>query len=160
MHAGLLFVLALAAQPQSAALAPPPSARADHLALHVSDLDRSQFFYTRYLSLQPMRAPAPANIMRWLQAGSFELHLIGGRTRPVDVPIAVHLALRVQDLDAVISRLELDKVPWSDFEKKPRAAKAPFTRPQPTPRMTPHQMVVQPTAMRPRIRSRSPMSSC
>jgi catechol 2,3-dioxygenase-like lactoylglutathione lyase family enzyme len=121
MHAGLLFVFALAAQPQSAALAPPLSARADHLALHVSDLDRSQLFYTRYLGLQPMRAPAPANIMRWLQAGSFELHLIGGRTRPVDVPIAVHLALRVQDLDAVIGRLELDKVPWSDFEKNPRA---------------------------------------
>lgn len=121
MHAGLLFVFALAAQPQSAALAPTPSARADHLALHVSDLDRSQSFYTRYFGLQPMRAPAPSNIMRWLQAGSFELHLIGGRTRPVDVPIAVHLALRVQDLDAVISRLESDKVPWSDSDKNPRA---------------------------------------
>ena len=121
MHAGLLFVIALAAQPQSAALAPPPSARADHLALHVSDLDRSQSFYTRYFGLQPMRAPAPGNIMRWLQAGSFELHLIGGRTRPVDVPIAVHLALRVQDLDAVISRLESDKVTWSDSDKNPRA---------------------------------------
>jgi catechol 2,3-dioxygenase-like lactoylglutathione lyase family enzyme len=37
------------------------------------------------------------------------------------VPIAVHLALRVQDLDAVISRLESDKVPWSDSDKNPRA---------------------------------------
>lgn len=119
MHHALLFMFALAAPPQSAAPA-PPSARADHLALHVADLDRSVSFYTRYFGLQPMRAAARINTVRWLQAGSFELHLIGGRTKPTDVPIDVHLALRVQDLDAVMKRLDADRIAWSDSDKNPR----------------------------------------
>lgn len=120
MHHALLFMFVLAAQPQSAAPPAPPSARADHLALHVADLERSVAFYTRYLGLQPMRAAARINTVRWLQAGSFELHLIGGRTKPIDVPIDVHLALRVQDLDAVMKRLDADKIAWSDSDKNPR----------------------------------------
>lgn len=119
MHHALLFMFALSAQSDGAAPT-PLSARADHLALHVADLERSETFYTRYFGLQPMRAAARANTMRWLQAGSFELHLIGGRTKPVDVPIDVHLALRVQDLDSIMKRLDADKIAWSDSNKNPR----------------------------------------
>lgn len=121
MLAALILLSALANQPQSnvPTPAPAPSARADHLALHVADLDKSVAFYTRYLGLQPMRAAARINTVRWLQAGSFEIHLIGGRTKPVQVPIDVHLALRVQDLTAVMARLEADKIAWSDSDGNP-----------------------------------------
>ena len=118
MHHALFLMFAVVAQPQSAAPA-PPTARADHLALHVADLERSVAFYTRHFGLQPMRSAARINTIRWLQAGSFELHLIGGRTKPVEVPIDVHLALRVQDLAAVMARLNADKIPWSDSDKNP-----------------------------------------
>ena len=120
MLAALIALAALVNQPQSSSPAPSPSAKADHLALHVGDLDRSVAFYTRYFGLQPMRAAARINTVRWLQAGSFELHLIGGRTKPVQVPIDVHLALRVQDLTALMARLDADKIAWSDSDRNPR----------------------------------------
>lgn len=116
LHA-ILFALAVLAQPQTNS---PLSAKADHLALHVADLDRSVTFYTRYFGLHPIPATARIGTMRWLQAGAFEVHLIGGRTDPVTVPIALHFALRVQDLSSVIAKLDADKVPWSDSNKKPR----------------------------------------
>lgn len=119
MRHALFLMFAVVAQPQSAASA-PLSARADHLALQVADLERSAAFYTRHFGLQPMRSAARINTIRWLQAGSFELHLIGGRTKPVEMPIDVHFALRVQDLTPVIARLNADKIPWSDSDKNPQ----------------------------------------
>jgi len=119
MLAALFLLSAVVTQPLPSPMSPSPSARADHLALHVADLDRSVAFYTRYFGLQPMQAAARISTIRWLQAGSFELHLIGGRTKPVQVPIDVHLAFRVQDLAAVMARLDADKIAWSDSDGNP-----------------------------------------
>jgi len=118
MLAPLMFVALAAAQPQPAP-AVTTGAIADHLALHVADLDRSAAFYTHYFGLQPIQAAARITTVRWLQAGPFQIHLIGGRTKPVDVPIDVHFALRVQDLSAIMARLDADKIAWSDSDKNP-----------------------------------------
>jgi len=102
MLAALFLLSAVVTQPLPSPMSPSPSARADHLALHVADLDRSVAFYTRYFGLQPMQAAARISTIRWLQAGSFELHLIGGRTKPVQVPIdAKHFRNRAIDCRAL-----------------------------------------------------------
>ena len=116
----LILTLAAIVQPQpQPRAAPSPSAVADHIALHVSDLDRSVTFYTRYFALQPIPAAARITTVRWLQAGPFQIHLIGGRTEPVHTPIDVHFALRVQNLSDIMTRLDADRIAWSDSDNNP-----------------------------------------
>lgn len=108
-----LASIALATGPALAEAA-PGSARGDHFAIQVNNLDASRGFYAEILGLEQMAGKIPPNIL-WLKAGNFELHLIGGRTQPVQSPREVHLAFRVSDLGAVISRLDARGIIWGDF---------------------------------------------
>ena len=92
----------------------PPPAAVNHLAIHVENLEASERFYGDVLGLQviPTRL-SPA--MKWLGTGEFELHLIGGRTQPVQVPKEVHLAFRVSDLRPVTNKLDGRQVTWGNF---------------------------------------------
>jgi lactoylglutathione lyase len=108
-----LAAFTLAAAPASAEPGPAPIS-ANHLALHVQDLETSARFYTDVLGLQRMPTqPSPTII--WLETGGFELHLIGGRTQPVQTPREVHLAFRVSDLQPITARLDTNRVDWGNF---------------------------------------------
>lgn len=118
-----IFVSAMPTAGQSAV--PFASARADHLAIHVANLDASMDFYERMFGLE--RLPAGPNLnVRWMRAGSFELHLIGGRTAPYGLPREVHFALRVDNLDALTGKLDREKVVWGDFAGSERKASTRF----------------------------------
>jgi catechol 2,3-dioxygenase-like lactoylglutathione lyase family enzyme len=92
--------------------------RLDHGSLLVSDVERSVRFYTGALGLEEVSRPptfdAPG---AWLAVGEQQIHLVGegepGRAREMNPPydpaeIAIgygnHLALAVEDLDAVLER--------------------------------------------------------
>ena len=108
----------LAATPALAESAAPPVA-ANHMTFHVQNLETSAHFYTDVLGLDRMPTRlSPAMI--WLSAGEFELHLIEGRTQPVQAPPEVHLAFRVPDLRAITAKLEAGGVAWGDFAGKAR----------------------------------------
>lgn len=121
------MLVALMAAPLSA---PAPqqsgdavSARVDHLALHVSDLGASVDFYQQIFDLAEL--PAAVAGPRWLDLGrGVALHLIPGRSTPISNPRAAHLAISVDGLEAIASRLEARGIAWTDFEGRPGTVNA------------------------------------
>jgi len=75
-----------------------------HVGLLVDDVATSLPFYTEVLGLIE-RADRPELRLRgaWLDVGDGQLHLFEGRTPNDD---GQHVALRVDDLDAAVARLE------------------------------------------------------
>jgi catechol 2,3-dioxygenase-like lactoylglutathione lyase family enzyme len=74
----------------------------NHVALHVADVVRSCEFYRGALHLEPISRPAFTFPGAWFRLGAGqELHLIGGRSEPVDSSNrGNHFALRVDELDS------------------------------------------------------------
>ena len=119
----LLSLAALLVLPacQSAAPVQTNATGLDHAALHVSDLSASVAFYERVFRLDEIPAPGDPAVIRWLGLDGAELHLIHYEG---DVPAttkAVHFALRVPDLDALVDRVEELGVPYSDWPGAPSA---------------------------------------
>src|SRR5438128_6198733 len=80
----------------------------NHVAIRVSDVEKSCRFYREVLRLEPMPRPAFSFPGAWFRLGaSQELHLIGDRAEPVfPHNRANHFALRVDDLEAWERHLE------------------------------------------------------
>ena len=88
-----------------------------HVALIVSDLDRSQRFYGEQLGMEELQRPSNFGFAgAWYRAGGQEIHLIAaadtsakpgwGNPGPrADVGLATHLAFEVDDLNAECARL-------------------------------------------------------
>ena len=113
----LAALLALAACQSAAPLRAdaPRAVGLDHAAVHVSDLAASVAFYRDVFGLEEVAAPGDPAVIRWLGLDGAELHLI---RYDGDVPAttkAVHFALRVPDLDALVAHVEALGVPYSDW---------------------------------------------
>lgn len=118
LHGLIIAALASATSQQQTAIS-PPAAVIDHIALHVADPSISADFYQRILALRPFpQKVSPA--MRWLGADSFQLHLIGGRTKPVDGKTNTHFAFRVSNLADELRVLDENHVSWKDSDGAPR----------------------------------------
>lgn len=85
----------------------------NHVALHVADLAASMHFYGEVLGFPQMPRPDFRFPGAWYRLGpAQELHLIGGRTEPVQSSNrGTHYALRVADMDAVVQHLAAANVP-------------------------------------------------
>lgn len=93
----------------------PAVASLDHVALYVVDLDRSVSFYKSLFGFSEIKAPFP--IARWLVAGNgLTLHIVSGRTKPLENTKWDHFALSCPDMDQMIAVLAANKVPWTDME--------------------------------------------
>jgi lactoylglutathione lyase len=84
----------------------------NHVAIHVSDVDRSCEFYANIIQLERIPRPAFDFPGAWFRLGSIqELHIIGGRTDPViSHNRGNHFALRAENLEEWrehLSRLNL-----------------------------------------------------
>ena len=95
-----------------------------HVALPVSDLERSRRFYAESLGLREIERPAAFDFPgAWFALGDGQLHLIERRDgttrgdRPLDSR-DVHFAVRVDDFDAMLAHLKAlgyrDDVPLHD----------------------------------------------
>lgn len=110
----MLSLLLALATPTQPVIPETSTARFDHVALHVADLEKSAAFYRRMFGLAEVTAPLKG--ARWFSlGGSAALHLVAGRTAPVADNRFVHLALAVDDFDAMIVRLRSANVPFGDF---------------------------------------------
>jgi len=96
----------------------PLPAVIDHIGLYVGDPVKSAAFYQRTLGLQPLAQTASPN-MRWVGSANFQLHLIGGRTKPVDTTTETHFAFRVRDLQEELKILDREHIPWTDSDGTP-----------------------------------------
>src|SRR5215218_364212 len=89
-------IAASALGPVTIGAASPPAV-IDHIGLHVADPIVSARFYEHVLGLQPLVQKASPTA-RWVGSAAFQLHLIGGRTKPVDTLTETHFAFRVVNL--------------------------------------------------------------
>ncbi|HLO20655.1 MAG TPA: VOC family protein [Sphingomicrobium sp.] len=94
------------------------SAVVDHIGLHVADPVVSAKFYQRTLGLKPL-VQKVSPTMRWMGSATFQLHLIGGRTKPVDTTTETHFAFRVPNLQDELNVLDQGHIPWTDADGAP-----------------------------------------
>jgi lactoylglutathione lyase len=80
---------------------PPDFKQLDHVAIHVSEIERSCRFYEEVLRLKPIPRPAFSFPGAWFRLGETqELHLIGQRKEPVHSHNrGNHFALLTNDFD-------------------------------------------------------------
>ena len=114
-----LILAALASATPQQQIAPSPTAAGlDHIALHVADVGVSAAFYQRVLGLR-LYPQKVSPTMRWLGSEIFQLHLIPGRTKPVDPATDTHFAFRVVNLADELRVLDENHVAWSNSDGAP-----------------------------------------
>jgi catechol 2,3-dioxygenase-like lactoylglutathione lyase family enzyme len=75
----------------------------NHVSIHARDLDESARFYSEVLGLKPIPTPNFGYPVQWFQLGDRQLHLF---QRDTEAPRYHHLALNVDDFEAVYKRAE------------------------------------------------------
>ena len=114
----LIFAALASATPQQQIAVSSPGAVIDHIALYVANPSISADFYARVLALRPFPQRVSPT-MRWLGSDRFQLHLIGGRTKPVDKATKTHFAFRVTNLADELRILDQNHVAWSNSDGAP-----------------------------------------
>ena len=88
----------------------------DHVALSVTDVNRSATFYMDVLKLPEINNRSKIEGVRWFMfSDKLELHLISAIREKVTINKAVHLALKTHDFDALVRSLEAKKIAYSDW---------------------------------------------
>ena len=102
----------------------------NHVAVHVSDVERSCEFYRHVLQLEPLARPAFTFPGAWFRMGAAqELHIIGERRDPVySQNRGNHFALRVDDLGGWEKHLQNLKIEYRPPKPRPDGAMQLFLR--------------------------------
>lgn len=104
----------------------PVSARLNHIAVYVSDLEKSGKFYHTLLSLVKIEEPFKDGKHIWFTLGpAGQLHLIQGPQAKTNHDKNEHLCFSVPSIDNFITRLNQQKI---DFSNWPGTEKAPTIR--------------------------------
>lgn len=92
------------------------SARLNHIALHVVDLQTSTRFYQELIGLDTIPEPFHDGKHTWFRIGeSTQLHLIQGAQTPVIPDKNTHLCFSVGSMNAFIDRLKEAKVDYENW---------------------------------------------
>lgn len=101
----------------------------NHIALIVSDVSKSLDFYKNVMSFEQIRRPNFDAHGAWLTMGNVELHLIKGK--PVvydgDDLVVGHISIDAQDINGVLTKLKMLKVPYRKNTSVPSGADAGTT---------------------------------
>lgn len=93
----------------------------DHVALSVSDVDRSREFYEAVFGMQNITDRPPVEGVRWLSmGGGKELHLLAIVDGEVSVNQAVHISVRTSDFDrllAILDERDVEYTTWLGTER-------------------------------------------
>jgi lactoylglutathione lyase len=102
----------------------------NHVAIHVSDVERSCEFYRMVLKLESMDRPAFTFPGAWFRLGDQqELHIIGERRDPVHSQNrGNHFALRADDLGPWETHLQKLKIEYRPPKPRPDGAMQLFLR--------------------------------
>lgn len=92
----------------------------NHLALSVTDLDRSAEFYKNVLGLKEIQKGVRSEAVKWFQfSDGKELHLLSFIKDPVTLNKAIHLAITASDFDMFIKKLDDLGVEYGDWAGTP-----------------------------------------
>jgi lactoylglutathione lyase len=120
---GLALLLIKPAMAQKAATA---SATLNHIAVYVSDLEKSGHFYESLLSLKKIEEPFKDGKHIWFSLGpAGQMHLIKGAQQSVTPNKNEHLCFSVSSITDFIAKLDKEKVNYINWEG---TAKAPTIR--------------------------------
>jgi lactoylglutathione lyase len=93
----------------------------DHVAIYVSDLQRSVAFYKDTFGFE--RVPMPVTFAAWLSMGKgVMLHIVAGRKEPVANTKWDHLSIACSDIAVMTASLDAKHIPWASMEGKPEPA--------------------------------------
>lgn len=88
----------------------------NHLALQVTDVEKSIVFYHKILGLDEMYDGTEQPHIRWMNLNNHtELHLIEDKNFKQTQVKGVHFAVRVADLDAFIQHLKTEKILFENW---------------------------------------------
>lgn len=94
----------------------------NHLALYVTDLQRSTSFYRDLVGLDTIPEPFHDGKHTWFSIGpTGHLHVISGATTSLPHPKDNHLCFSVPSVDEFVKRLNKAGVPFEDWPGKPQA---------------------------------------
>jgi catechol 2,3-dioxygenase-like lactoylglutathione lyase family enzyme len=88
----------------------------NHIALSVTDVDKSIAFYQKVLQLKEIENTASTSETRWLSLGEGkQLHIIPRPDFEIRTNKAVHFALTTSDIDSFVTHLKELKIDYSDW---------------------------------------------
>lgn len=103
------------------------SATLNHIAVYVSDLDKSGLFYESLLNLNKMEEPFKDGKHIWFSLGAAgQLHLIKGAQKGAKYDKNEHLCFSVSSINDFIAKLDKAHI---DYANWPGTEKAPTVRP-------------------------------
>jgi lactoylglutathione lyase len=92
----------------------------DHVAINVSNQQRSIDFYRGAFGMREIAAPFAPGGPRWMElAGGISLHIQSLSEKPAPPPRSIHFAIAVRDLAPVIVFLNARQALWTDAQGHP-----------------------------------------
>jgi catechol 2,3-dioxygenase-like lactoylglutathione lyase family enzyme len=85
-----------------------------HVAVNISDIQRSKEFYEKVIGLKTIKRPNLNFPGEWYAVGNNQLHLIGAKRRSGIDPTGPHMAIEVDDFEAVKKALSEAGIPFLD----------------------------------------------
>jgi len=102
------------------------SATLNHIAVYVSDLEKSSYFYEKLLNLQKIEEPFKDGRHVWFSLGpAGQMHLIQGAKTNIPHDKNEHLCFSVSSITDFIAKLDGQKISYINWEG---TAKAPTVR--------------------------------
>ena len=90
--------------------------KVNHIAVHVSNLEKSMSFYETILNLEEIEEPFKDGLHAWYDiGGGAALHLIEVANTPTEISKTNHLCFSMDDMDAFIIRLKCKNYPFEDW---------------------------------------------
>lgn len=89
----------------------------NHVAINVSDVDKSREFYEKVIGLKKIPRPKINIPGEWYGIGENAIHLIGGKRREGIDPTGPHIAVEVESFEATKAALSEMGIPYLDGEQ-------------------------------------------
>lgn len=94
----------------------------DHVAIYVSDLQKSVAFYKDAFGFE--QVSMPVKFAAWLSMGKgVMLHIVAGRKEPVTNTKWDHLSIACSDMAVMTASLDAKHIEWASMEGKHEPAK-------------------------------------